>query len=771
MAPYPIRPKVRSLDSAESDQSRVSDVPTSESDNKYSPTSLLPSLEIGISSIDILRGKEAIWILGSTAGKPAFGQVDDVHKWANLLEEKKENPDLLLGEIRGILKHMGIPMDMGPYEHWILNITEAKTLETLLDILPYEDLREDYELSLRVANLLRLIAKSIKGREGIWEEYRKDLLEGASKIIEVHHSNMFGRRNLGFLCIEMGEYKEAKRLLDRAVHDMRDEKALCGKAIALRRLGKKHDALPWFEEASRKNPNQPHTWRDMGDLLLDLGRTEDAINCFRLAVELRPTWGEVWEVMGYAYEEAGNEAESKECLQKASNLLPSVDRREEWMIYQAALSAREKGTPPLVPGRKEPSLEEAAFKEERGQLDAEREELEITKKELESREREIANKLNELKDKESEIILEELEKEKVCDLLSRIATLDKEKVLAFWRRGFTTVSTYGSASLEELMEAGNINMSAAKRIKELLGRRTEADEDEPGDEQKLMEDAMGYLEEGMLEDALDILNTITKNNPENEEAWFNKAEIFTTLGRTKEALNCYERALELNAKNQRAWMEKATLLMYEGFPVEAIKCLRRFLELDPKNSSYLKERAEVYSYAGDFGNAILCYNSILQNEPEDADALIGLGDAMLQLSDVEEADKCFQKALRMDPGNEKAWCKRAHILNRKGRWGAAIQLYNRSIALKWNYDEPWLGKAEIHLRQGNYQDAMDSYDKATRINTNSPEAWFGKGLAFEKLLVFNKATKCFQKALKLDEGYHEAKEALKRIDELEGKKK
>ncbi|MFQ5883816.1 MAG: tetratricopeptide repeat protein [Thermoplasmata archaeon] len=755
------------MESVEQDKASVAHAHAPEEEDESSPTMFLPSLEAGMSNIDILRGKQTIWTLGVRAKKPPT-PVLDVNNWAKQLREKKENPDLLMNEIKGLLKHTNIPADMGPYEHWILNHTDAKTLEAILKVLPSADeMRENYELSLRLANLFRLIAKSLDGREGTWKEYQNDLREAASEILEAHESNIFGKRNLAFLCIEMGQYKEANKLLDRILRDIRDEEALCGKAIVMRRLGKKHDSLKWFEEASEKNPRQPHIWRDMGDLLLELGRTEDAIDCFREATRLKPTWGEVWEVMGYAYEEAGNEKESKECLQKASKLLPSADRRAEWMIYHAALSSGEKYGPRPIPSRAEPSVDEQVLKEKE-RLYAGQNELKELREELGAREREIANKFSELRQMESDIAHEELQKEKVCELLSRVAAVDKDNVLAFWSRGFTTVETYRGASLEELMEAGHIEESAAKRIKKLAGKGDEVGEEGPEDELNLMEDAMAYLEEGNLEDALDSLNTITKKNPENEEAWFDKAEVLTTLGKGKEALNCYERTLEINPKNQRAWIERANLLMQEGFPVEAIRSLKRFLDLDPKNANYLRERAQAYSYAGDFSNAILCYNSILQIEKEDVDALIGLGDAMFQLSDVEEADKCFQKALKLAPTDERGWCKRAHILNRKGRWGAAIQLYNRSIALKWNYAEPWMGKAEIHLRQGSYEDAMDSYDKAISINSSDPTAWVGKGLALEKMLSLGMAKKCFKKSLGLDENLQEAKDALTRIKDMEG---
>jgi len=747
------------LDSVKGDPARASDVSSHETEEDPSPDSFLPSLEVGISCFDILRGKEAIWTIGPAAPRSLAVREDDVHKWAKVLEAKKEDPHQLLSETKGLLKHMGIPLDMGPYEDWVLNLMDAKTVETVLNLVPeFEYLGDDYELSMRVANLLRLIAKSIDGKEGVWNEYRNSLWETASDIIERHQDNMFGRRNLAFLCIEMGNWKDANKLLDRAVQDMRDEKALCGKAIALRRLGKKHDSLEWFEEASSKNPKQPSVWKDKGDLLLEMGKTKEAIGCFKKAVKLRPTWGEVWEIMGYAYEEAGNIDKSRECLAKASNLLPSIDRKEEWMIYQAALSTE---------GRDGVAVASTESTADRIELNEESKRLEIFRSELEERERELTSKFVELRDKESDITLEEQEKDEVCDLLERVPSLIKDNVLAFWRKGYTTLATYKGSTVDELMEAGNIDKSSAKRIKKLLNEMSEDEKKMPRDEYELMEDAMGYLEEDKFEDALDCLNKVTKNNVDNEEAWFNKAEIFASLGKTKEALNSYERALELNPQNQRAWMERANLLMQEGFPVEAIRSLRKFLEIDPKNSRYLRERAEAYSYAGDFGNAILCYNSILQVQGSDVDALIGLGNAMLHLSDMEEADKFFQQAIRLAPGDERAWCKRAHILNRKGRWGAAIQLYNRSIALKWNYAEPWLGKAEIHLRRGDYDVAVDSYDKAIKVNSNDPQGWYGKGLALEKKRDYRKAESCYRKAIKLNESFHDAREGLDRVREKE----
>jgi superkiller protein 3 len=721
-----------------------------------------------LSNLDILRGRESIWVLGPKAPRPPEAHEEHINKWARTLEEMKSDPRLVLNETTGLLKHIGIPLDMGPYEQWVLNLGDAKVVEVILSTLPeLEDLGDDYELSMRAANLLRLIAKSINGRKGIWREYQSSLWATASDIIERHQDNMFGRRNLAFLCLEMGNWKDASKLLDRAVQDMRDEKALCGKAIALRRMGRKHDSLKWFEEASKKNPGQPCIWRDMGDLLLDIGRTNEAIDCFKMAVKLRPTWGEVWEIMGYAHEEAGEAEESRECLAKASSLLPSADRDEEWAIYQAAFTPDGKSASGSDSRRPEDMVERTVLAEEIQRLEAEREEVDVLRMEMEERENELATKFTALKDREAEIAHEEQEKDEVCDLLDRAASLDKDNILAFWRKGYTTMATYQGADVEELMEAGNITKSAAERMRNLLDEKMEDSKRMPRDEYELMEDAMVCLEEDRLEEALEHLNTITKNNAENEEAWFNKAEIFSSMGKTKEALNSYQRALEINPKNQRAWMEHANLLMQEGFPVEAIRSLRRFLELDQKNAQYLRERAEAFSYAGDFGNAILCYNSILQVRSEDVDALVGLGDAMLNLSDVEEADKFFQQAIRLAPGDERAWCKRAHILNRKGRWGAAIQLYNRSIALKWNYAEPWMGKAEIHLRQGDYDVAVDSYDKAIKIDSSDPHGWFGKGLALEKKEDFTKAERCYRKAIKLNKSFHNAKEGLERVRQRE----
>jgi len=47
----------------------------------------------------------------------------------------------------------------------------------------------------------------------------------------------------------------------------------------------------------------------------------------------------------------------------------------------------------------------------------------------------------------------------------------QDNVLAFWRKGYTSLATFQGADVEELMEAGNITKPAAERMKRLLDEK------------------------------------------------------------------------------------------------------------------------------------------------------------------------------------------------------------------------------------------------------------------------------------------------------------
>lgn len=71
-----------------------------------------------------------------------------------------------------------------------------------------------------------------------------------------------------------------------------------------------------YEEAIKREPNNPVLWFEMGKLLSTIGETEKAINAFQTATSIKPDYFEAWDALGDVYMEIGEKEKAVECYKK-----------------------------------------------------------------------------------------------------------------------------------------------------------------------------------------------------------------------------------------------------------------------------------------------------------------------------------------------------------------------------------------------------------------------------------------------------------------------
>lgn len=64
-----------------------------------------------------------------------------------------------------------------------------------------------------------------------------------------------------------------------------------------------------------------------------------------------------------------------------------------------------------------------------------------------------------------------------------------------------------------------------------------------------MEEIKQLLLENRIEDAIAILKDFTRENPSNDEAWYQLGRAYYKLGEVRQALNSYLSAMELNPES------------------------------------------------------------------------------------------------------------------------------------------------------------------------------------------------------------------------------
>jgi Tfp pilus assembly protein PilF len=129
--------------------------------------------------------------------------------------------------------------------------------------------------------------------------------------------------------------------------------------------------------------------------------------------------------------------------------------------------------------------------------------------------------------------------------------------------------------------------------------------------------AANYVENGTLvvdkgTDAATLasFDKILATDPNNFEAWLNRAGVLQDLNRNTEALESYDRALQINPNSTVAWNNRGTVLYTLGRYNDAVSSFDQVLKISPDDSPAWNNRGESLFKAGRFDEAIASYDNV-----------------------------------------------------------------------------------------------------------------------------------------------------------------
>lgn len=129
--------------------------------------------------------------------------------------------------------------------------------------------------------------------------------------------------------------------------------------------------------------------------------------------------------------------------------------------------------------------------------------------------------------------------------------------------------------------------------------------------------AVNYQENGTLivnqgteEAALASFDKILATDPDNFQAWLNRAGVLQDLNRNTEALESYDRALQINPNSTAAWNNRGTVLYSLGRSDDAVSSFDQVLKISPNDSQAWNNRGESLFQAGRYDEAIASYDKV-----------------------------------------------------------------------------------------------------------------------------------------------------------------
>lgn len=260
-----------------------------------------------------------------------------------------------------------------------------------------------------------------------------------------------------------------------------------------------------------------------------------------------------------------------------------------------------------------------------------------------------------------------------------------------------------------------------------------------------------------LETAEKLLNELYAIEPQNEEIFIQKANIYSKRDNHEKAVELLQEALKLTADYADVYnligMEYLFMDNLEFAKENFIKCL----EEDVEDQAALYNVVYCFEFLDQNKEAIAFLENYIDRNPYSEIAWHQSGRLYYGLQDYENALRCFDYASMIDDEFMGAFMEKAKSLERLKRYDEAIESYNRTIelddptsyallrigkcyeklgnkplALKYFHktvhedpllDKGWIAITDFYVRQKNYQKALFYVNKAIGIDNENRLYW------------------------------------------------
>jgi tetratricopeptide (TPR) repeat protein len=185
-----------------------------------------------------------------------------------------------------------------------------------------------------------------------------------------------------------------------------------------------------------------------------------------------------------------------------------------------------------------------------------------------------------------------------------------------------------------------------------------------------------------------------------------------------QAIANYTETIRLNPNDADAYFNRAYTYGAKGLYDQAILDYTKAIRLEPDDALAYNNRGNAYSDKGLYDQAILDYTEAIRLEPDDADAYINRGDVYNAKGLYDQAIADCTKAIRLKPDDALAYCNRGEAYNNKYLFAQAIADFTKAIQLNPNYADAYSNRSVSYELKGDYAKANEDKKKAEELKRN-----------------------------------------------------
>lgn len=237
------------------------------------------------------------------------------------------------------------------------------------------------------------------------------------------------------------------------------------------------------------------------------------------------------------------------------------------------------------------------------------------------------------------------------------------------------------------------------------------------------------LQENLLKEAVQELNSVYMRQPSNTLALYALGHCFERLGHQAEAVEFYQDCIKFNGQLQLPAQRLAAIYFKEGRLDDAIGQYEPMKEYFPDDISTLVTLGHLYIATGQHAMAVATFNTAILIHPDNFISRDELLEQYVCDGQFQEAMDRIDVLLTEEPDRADLIARQADILGMTGGTSDAIALYQQALRICPDFLEVTIKLGTSYLKMHADQLAAQQFNKAIEINDEIVEAYMGLAAA------------------------------------------
>lgn len=227
-----------------------------------------------------------------------------------------------------------------------------------------------------------------------------------------------------------------------------------------------------------------------------------------------------------------------------------------------------------------------------------------------------------------------------------------------------------------------------------------------------------YLSEGKFEEAMDVLEDLASQDPEEISVRVSLIRLLIQGGKSEEAIKQCDKVLKTDSKNYIIRYLKTSALLASKKVEEAERLLETIIRDEGEFYPARIQLIRLYAVQGKFDLALQTIDNLIQKRPDDIAGYLIKGDLFYVRGEQTKALNAYKKAVEIRPESTLAWTKILQVRIEKKELSEAEQIADRLIQKHPSLSEAYLAKGIVYLLKEKSEEAKVIFQKVLNLNEN-----------------------------------------------------